>query len=287
MDEKTLGIRSHRTPGWWWASNELIDVYGPRVGANGIAVYAVLARHADNNSQQCWPGLRRIAGLLAIGRNQVIAAIKTLEAAGLVQIERHPGQGNLYTLCTPVAADGLEAPVETDYGDCESPVDDCESPPEVAPVSDQSRSGTTTSPAAGLPPVPLRDSNKTQGPILKKQHQPVGGVFSQSLRNELTNLGMSVAGAMVVEANWSESQAAKALDWVNKLPGVANRAGYLLSLAKTNRDPDGFVLPRPGETESDRKKKQAAINALSCWESNRQPCGRSYSWCSVCDLAGA
>lgn len=286
MNEKTLGIRDHRRPGWWWASNEIIDVYGPRLGANGIAVYAVLARHANNRSQTCWPGLKRITALLAIGRNQVIEAISTLEAAGLVQVERQLGKGNLYTLCTPDPAGGGELPEEPVDSDCESPDSDCDFLREVVPVGDQSRSGTTTSPAAGLLPVPQRDSNKTQEEDLKNNTNNGGGVFSQSLKKELTKLGMSVAGVMAVEANWSEDQTAKAVAWVHKLPEVRNPAGYLLSLAKTNRDPDSFVLPGAEGQVQNRQADQKAINARTCWELDRQPCGRSYTWCGVCDLAG-
>lgn len=97
---------------------------------------------------------------------------------------------------------------------------------------------------------------------------------------------MSVAGVMAIESNWSEDQAAKAVAWVRRLPGVANPAGYLFSLARSNRDPDGFVLPGPEGQVQNRQADQMTINAHTCWERDRQPCGRGYTWCSVCPLVG-
>lgn len=286
MEERTLEIRDHRQPGWWWASNEIIDVYGQRLGAYGIAVYAVLCRHASNRSQQCWPGLDRIAGLVAISRRQAIKSIQALEAADLVQVERHPGQGNLYTLCTPVLVDDGESPVEPGLGDCESPGGSCESPGSDCETPDQCTPCTTTSAGGALPPVQVMHPNKTYLTTPKQQHQPGAGVFSQSLKGELTKLGMSVAGVMAVESNWSEDQAAKAVAWVQKLPQVANPAGYLLSLAKTNRDPDSFVLPTPEERLRFHQDDYKIANTRTCLYRDHQPCDRHFSWCSVCDLAG-
>ena len=101
MEEQTFAIRDNRQAGWWWANNDLIDVYGRDLGAHGIAVYCVLARYANNQSQQCWPGRRRIGELIGAGSHQVIAALRRLEAAGLVQIKSVSGRGSVYTLVDP------------------------------------------------------------------------------------------------------------------------------------------------------------------------------------------
>ena len=95
---------------------------------------------------------------------------------------------------------------------------------------------------------------------------------------------MTVGGIMVVESSWSEQQIDKAVAWVRKLPEVRNPAGYLLSLAKTGRDPNGFVPPTHEERVAQHEAEQRTDNAFGCWERDRQPCSRNYSWCSVCSF---
>lgn len=97
-------VRDARQPGHWWADNELIDVYGPIVGAYGIAVYAVLCRYADNKTGEAFPAIRKIAELLAISRPTVTKALKALEGAKLIRTKRRYIRGskerdnNIYVL---------------------------------------------------------------------------------------------------------------------------------------------------------------------------------------------
>lgn len=87
------GVRDHRGKNWFWADNEIIDLYGPLVGAYGIAVYAYLARRVDAE-QKCWPSYEAMAKTLKISRPTAIAATKDLEACGLIKTESRNYQGS-------------------------------------------------------------------------------------------------------------------------------------------------------------------------------------------------
>jgi len=120
-----LNIRDQRQPGWWWAENELIDTWASTLGPYGLAVYAVLARHVDNASQQCRLSYGRIAELLNISRRQVIREIQRLEEYGLIQIVRRAWRSNTIQL---VSLKKLRGDRESPGGDRESPGGDRESP---------------------------------------------------------------------------------------------------------------------------------------------------------------
>jgi hypothetical protein len=73
-------------------------------------VYVALCRFADNNTRQCYPSTRTLAALLHLGRPTVHKALRTLEDAGLIAIERgRTPQGdyraNVYTLLPLVGND--------------------------------------------------------------------------------------------------------------------------------------------------------------------------------------
>ena len=67
----------------------------------------VLARFADDNTGQCWPGMRAISFLSRQSLRTTVWAIDELEKGGWIEIEKKRGKGgcNLYT----VALDRLEA----------------------------------------------------------------------------------------------------------------------------------------------------------------------------------
>ena len=92
--------------------NDIIDVYGPTIGAIGVAIYAVLARFANRTTGECWPSIERIARTLDLARSTVKVYLHKLKDAGLIDIiERQDAAGdptsNLYTLLdpSPVAVD--------------------------------------------------------------------------------------------------------------------------------------------------------------------------------------
>lgn len=100
-------ITDERRPSWCWIDNDVIDTYGPVIGPNAIAVYLVLARHANNDTRQAWPSFATIARMAGISRPTAIKAIGRLVDAGLIAVaKRGSGYGdwdsNAYTLL-PVA----------------------------------------------------------------------------------------------------------------------------------------------------------------------------------------
>lgn len=60
----------------------------------------VLARYADDNSGQCWPGMRAISFLARQSLRTTVWAIDELERGGWIGVEKKRGKGgcNLYTL---------------------------------------------------------------------------------------------------------------------------------------------------------------------------------------------
>lgn len=78
-----LDIRDHREKDWFWANNGIIEWYGEIIGADSIAVYMVLCRHANQNGE-CWPSYQTIATKLKLSRPTVIKCMKKLEAIQVI-----------------------------------------------------------------------------------------------------------------------------------------------------------------------------------------------------------
>jgi len=79
--------RTEQRPGYFWADNELMDVYGPRIGAYGVAVYLTLCRYANNKTGQCQVKIKTVANMLNVSSRTVQRALKTLTDHGLIMIE--------------------------------------------------------------------------------------------------------------------------------------------------------------------------------------------------------
>jgi hypothetical protein len=159
--------------------NDIIDVYGPTIGAIGVAIYAVLARFANRQTGECWPTIGRIARTLDLARSTVKVYLHKLKDAGLIDIiERQDGAGdptsNLYTLldCSPGAVDrrltARSAP--------------------AAPVPEGGRSPADLPPAACRP---TRGSSAAPEPSLspeqKKENQPDGARAEETPKMPVTN----------------------------------------------------------------------------------------------------
>ena len=102
-------ITDNRRPNWCWIDNDVVDTFGPVIGPNAIAVYLVLARHANNETRKAWPSFATIARMAGISRPTAIKAVGKLVEAGLISTEkRSTGYGdwdsNTYTLL-PVNAE--------------------------------------------------------------------------------------------------------------------------------------------------------------------------------------
>lgn len=99
-----IAVRDRRRVGYCQIDNEIIDEYGLKIGAYGVAVYNVLCRHARNDkTQQVRLSTRDIAETLAISHDRVRKSLADLVNSGLVRQdappERHgPGAISTFTL---------------------------------------------------------------------------------------------------------------------------------------------------------------------------------------------
>jgi hypothetical protein len=120
--------------------NDIFDVHARTIGPMATLVYTALCRYANRKTGECWPSIGRLAHLLALARNTVKAALRTLEAAGLIAIKRRrdpagDATSHLYTLLdpTPQAVEArlarrtaaALAPDEGRAGDDPPPVSSC------------------------------------------------------------------------------------------------------------------------------------------------------------------
>ncbi len=80
-------VRDERKNPFVMIAVELIDRFGPLIGANGIAVYIVLARYANRTTRRTYVSLKLIAKKLAISQATVSRAIAALIQYRLVHRE--------------------------------------------------------------------------------------------------------------------------------------------------------------------------------------------------------
>ena len=85
----------------FYVDDAVLDVFGPKIGAYGIAVYTLLARHAKH--KQCFPSYRHIQKQLGLSRQTVWRTLELLVKEGLISREQRSSahgdnDSNLYTL---------------------------------------------------------------------------------------------------------------------------------------------------------------------------------------------
>jgi len=163
-------LRDGRRRGWFHIDNALLDDFGARIGAYGVAVYAALARHADAKGV-CFPSYQGIADKLGVSRRQVIRTVAVLVEHGLIRVQtrRLPGKRpqNLYVLTDDWCREGTDAqptPITGATSAGASPINgDGDAPvTEMHPTGD----GGTPRLVTGMHP------KKTQGTTPTKQTQP-------------------------------------------------------------------------------------------------------------------
>jgi len=90
-------VRDLRNGDWYWVQKAVIQKYRPVVGSTGIAVYNFLASLADK-SQTCFPSQKYIAERLGCSRATISRALKRLDAAGLIRIDKRSRYHCIYSL---------------------------------------------------------------------------------------------------------------------------------------------------------------------------------------------
>jgi DNA-binding Lrp family transcriptional regulator len=106
-NREKIEIRDLRDGDWYWIERSVLNIYGKRLKASGIAVYNALALFANSKTQMCFPTQKAIAELLGLSRRTVIRKIRELEALGLIKVERIKG-GCLYYLLKPDVTKGIQ-----------------------------------------------------------------------------------------------------------------------------------------------------------------------------------
>jgi biotin operon repressor len=93
-------IRDLGNGNWYWISRAVLKRYGRILKSSGLAVYNVLASHANSKSQTCFPTQDAIAERTGLCRETVNRKIRLLRETGLVRVKRLKGHC-LYFLLRP------------------------------------------------------------------------------------------------------------------------------------------------------------------------------------------
>jgi hypothetical protein len=96
--------RDKRKKGWFWMDNEYLNGYAKLFGPTGTAIYLSLCRHADNETQQCFPAEETIAEELNTTSRTIRTYINLFEKSNLISVSREwdnltkKRKNNVYTL---------------------------------------------------------------------------------------------------------------------------------------------------------------------------------------------
>ena len=85
---KEIKIRNKRNKGWFYLDNEYLNGYARLMNPLASLVYISLCRHADNESQQCFPSMKLIAEELGISTKTVERCTKELQSWNIISIEK-------------------------------------------------------------------------------------------------------------------------------------------------------------------------------------------------------
>ncbi|MHB9134644.1 MAG: helix-turn-helix domain-containing protein [Armatimonadota bacterium] len=88
--DEDIAIRDQREPGWWWADNEIIDLFacGPahlRLKPGAILLYLYFCRNANRFTQRCRKSIAEIAAELDMSQTTVVAHLKSLQEKNLIR----------------------------------------------------------------------------------------------------------------------------------------------------------------------------------------------------------
>lgn len=86
-DVKKIKVRELRKKNYLWLDNDYFNGFGKIFGPCGIAVYVCLCRHADNDDQDCYPSIKKIAEECNMSVNGVKEYLDHLEASNIIKRE--------------------------------------------------------------------------------------------------------------------------------------------------------------------------------------------------------
>jgi DNA-binding transcriptional MocR family regulator len=113
-------VRDLRRRDYFTCDNVIIDKYARKLGPYALSVYMGLLRHADQQTQSCFPSLQTLADKLGMSKDSVIRAVEVLKKAKLISVRHRKSSAgdpatNLYFIREVVAhSDHLAA--DSDHG---------------------------------------------------------------------------------------------------------------------------------------------------------------------------
>ena len=83
-------VRSQRQAHWFWLDDILIDHHARFIGPDGVALYALLARHTDQETATCYPTIATMVERTGMSRNRVRRTLRRLATYGLTRMQEQP-----------------------------------------------------------------------------------------------------------------------------------------------------------------------------------------------------
>jgi len=100
MPEDIIRVKDKRK-GVFVVDNLVLNGYGKALGTTGIALYVVLCRYANRETQQSYPSLTLIRNETGMDRRTIIKTADRLEKLRLIKRKKVPGKYTIYTLLEP------------------------------------------------------------------------------------------------------------------------------------------------------------------------------------------
>ena len=116
--------------GFYCIDNAFLENFGPALRASGIAIYNVLAMHADG-SGTCWPSHETIANLAGCSRRHIIRELGRMEALGLIRIESRRDGGKHSNRYILLYQRGMLPPTDVSSGHIDVTPEHIDSPSDV------------------------------------------------------------------------------------------------------------------------------------------------------------
>jgi hypothetical protein len=153
VEEASIGRTRKQGDNWFWIDNAMIDELGAQLGPYGLAVYACVARHVNQQTQSCYIGAPKIASKIGTSVRQVRAEIKKLERLRLIQKTERTGRSSIICLTTPAGYAGVRN--DTPLHHMQPPLQDMQDTP--APYAHITRL-TNNTPLTTKPSAPKKPS---------------------------------------------------------------------------------------------------------------------------------
>lgn len=94
----TFEVRDLREKDFFVVDDKYLNGWAKVCGIYATGVYFVLCRHANSQTQTCFPSVSLISEKLSISQIQVKRALKVLEGHNIVKVARTAGKVNVYYL---------------------------------------------------------------------------------------------------------------------------------------------------------------------------------------------